>query len=77
MGYISLPSILNAIVGIASCYCAILKIVILHDGIKIIQNGVFLFSSNKITKSCFFKKKKKLGFSQPCWIATLCFMFTI
>jgi len=47
MGYISLPSILNAITGTASYYCVILKKVILHDGIKTIQKGVFLFSLKK------------------------------
>ena len=47
MGYIGLPSILNAIIGITSYYSVILKIVILHDGIKTIQNGVFLFSLKK------------------------------
>jgi len=47
MGYISLPSILNAIVGITSYYCVILKIMIYHDGIKTIQDGVFLFSLKK------------------------------
>jgi len=47
MGYISLPSILNAIIGITSYYCVILKMVILHDTIKTIQNGVFLFSLKK------------------------------
>jgi len=43
MGYIFLSSILNAIIGIANYYCVILKIVILHDGIKTIQNVFFLF----------------------------------
>jgi len=57
MGYIALPSILNAMVGITSYYCVILKIVMLHDGIKTIQNGVFLFSLKKEQKSCFFLKK--------------------
>jgi len=47
MGYISLPSILNVILGITSYYCVILKIVILHDEIKTIQNGVFLLLLNK------------------------------
>jgi len=54
MGYISLPSILNVIVAITSYYCVILKIVILHDEIKTIQNGVFLLSLKKEQKSCFF-----------------------
>jgi len=38
---------LNAIIGITSYYCVILKIVILHDGIKTIQNGVLLLSFKK------------------------------
>jgi len=41
--YISLPPNLNAIVGITSYYCVILKMVILHDAIKTIQNGVWFF----------------------------------
>jgi len=68
MGYIALPSILNAIIGTTSYYCVILKIVALHDGIKTIQNWVFLFSLKKRTESCFFlknlffsKKQKKTG----------------
>ena len=43
MGYISLPSHLNAIIGITSCCCVILQVVILHGAIKTIQNGVFGF----------------------------------
>jgi len=42
MGYISLPSNLKAIIGIKSYYCVILKMVILHDAIKTIQNKVFV-----------------------------------
>ena len=40
---------LNAITGITSYYCAIMKMMILHDAIKTIQNGVF----------AFFKKEQK------------------
>jgi len=47
MGYMSLPTILNAIIGITSYYCVILEMVILHNRIKTIYNGVFLFSSKK------------------------------
>jgi len=53
---------LNAIVGITSYYCVILKRVILHDGIKTIQNGVFLLSLKKNKKNRwvgFFLKKNK------------------
>jgi len=39
-----LLSILNAIIGITSYHCVMLKIVTLYDGIKTNQNGVFLFS---------------------------------
>jgi len=53
---------LNAIIGITSYYCVILKIVILHDGIKTIQNGVFLFSSKKNKILFLFKKKQKKFF---------------
>jgi len=47
-GYISLLSILNAITG--TSYCVILKMVILHDAIKTIQNVIFVF---------FVKKEQK------------------
>ena len=64
MRYISLPSILNAIIGITSCYyCVILKIVILHDGIKTIQNGVFLFSLKK-KENLFFLNQKNVIFQK-------------
>ena len=63
MEYISLPSDLNATIGITSYYCVILKMVILHDAIKTIQNGVFVFffknsKKNRIKKQagCFFLK---------------------
>jgi len=59
MWYISSPSILNAIVGITSYYYVILKMVILHDAIETIQDGVFVFFF------CFFLNKnlhlKKTG----------------
>jgi len=44
MGYISSPSIFNAIIGKTS-YCVILKMVTLHDAIKTI--GVFVFFLKK------------------------------
>jgi len=37
-GHIQLLSILHAMIGITSYCCVILKMVILHDAIKIIQN---------------------------------------
>jgi len=60
MGYISLPSNLNAIIGITSYYCVILKMVILHHAIKTFRNGVFVFFCAKRTKNCFFSKKQKM-----------------
>jgi len=53
-----LPSIFNAITDIATYYCVIPKIVILHDGIKTIQN-VFFFIFFKKTGFC--KKTRKPG----------------
>jgi len=57
--YISLPSNLNAIMGITSYYCVILKMVILHDAIKTFQNGVFACF---MKKTCFWIKKYTPGF---------------
>jgi len=57
MAYISLPSDLNAIIGITSYYCVILKMVILHDSITTIQNSVFVFFSKKEQKPVSYKKK--------------------
>jgi len=57
MGYISLSSILNAIIGITSYYCVILKMVILHDAIKTIQNGDFVFFLKKEQKPVIKKYK--------------------
>ena len=59
MGYISLPSILKAIMFITSYYCVILKMVILNDAIKTIQNGVFPFSFNRNNILFLLKKKQK------------------
>jgi len=60
--YISLPSNLNAIIGITSYYCVILKMVILHDVTKTIQNGVFAFFKNK--NLFFLKKNTTPGFAK-------------
>jgi len=57
MGYISLPSNLNAIIG-TSCYWVTLKTVILHDAIKTIQNGFFAFFYEQTPVS--FKKNKNI-----------------
>jgi len=56
IGYISLPSNLNAIIG-TSYYCVIQKVVILHDAIKTIQNGVFVVFIQR-TKPVSLKKTK-------------------
>jgi len=61
MGYISLPLNLNAIIGITSHYCVILKIVILHDTMKTIHNGVFVFFFNTNKNLFLVKKNKKIG----------------
>jgi len=74
MEYISLPSNLNAIVGIKSYYCAILKMVILHDAIKTIQNRVYVIYLNKEQKPVSFQKTKKTGFKKIC---QLCFSNTL
>ena len=60
--YISLPPNLNAIVGITSYYCVILKMVILHDAIKTIQNGVWFFWKEQ--KPVSLKKQKHLDFEK-------------
>jgi len=51
--------------GITSYYSVILKRVILHDGIKIIQNGVFLFSLNKELNVVSFQKTQTSPFFKP------------
>ena len=58
MAYISLPSDLNAIIGIKSYYFVILKMVISHDAIKTIQR-LFVFFPNKEQKPVSFQKKQK------------------
>ena len=90
--YISLPSNLNAIIGITSYYCVILKMVILHVAIKTIHNGVLCFFIKR-TKTCFFSKIKtkkfglkkqknrwvvffKTGFSQP-WLFSTYLWFSL
>jgi len=67
-------------IGMTSYYCVILQVVILHDAIKTIPNGVlflkknknlFPFKKNKTTGIKKSKKTgglfflKKTGFSQP------------
>jgi len=51
----------DATMGITSYCCVILKMVILHDAIKTLQNVVFAFFKKR-TKTCFFSKEtKKFG----------------
>jgi len=59
--YISLPPNLNAIIGITSHYRVILKMVILHDATKTIQNGVsvFFFSEWGFPKHPDLKRNEK------------------
>jgi len=64
MGYISLPSILNAITDITSYSCVIPEMVILHDGIKTIHNRVFPFSLKKEQNVVSFQKKQTKRFLQ-------------
>jgi len=59
-GYISLPLNLNDTIGITSYYCVILKIMILHDAVKTINNMVFPFSLKKKKQNlASFKKKQE------------------
>jgi len=59
MGYILLPSNLNTIIGITSFYCVILKMMILHDEIKTIQNRAFVLFIKKEEKSVSIQKTQK------------------
>jgi len=72
MGYLSLPSVLNAKTGITSCYCVILKIVIWHDGIKTNQDVFFLFYLKKEQNVSFQKTKNNfLRKKEPRWVVVL------
>ena len=62
MGYISVSSVLSAIIGITSYYCVILKMVIQHDAIKTIQYGVFVFFLKKEKSLFLFKTNKERVF---------------
>jgi len=48
-------------IGTTSCYCVILKMVILHDAMKPIHIVFFVlfFKKEKRTKACFLYKNKK------------------
>jgi len=61
MGYISLPSGLNAIIGMKSYYCVVLKMVILHYAIKTIQSSFLCIFKKKEQKPVSFQKNKKKG----------------
>jgi len=65
---------LNAIIVTTSFYCVIVKMVILHDAMKTIQNGVLVFFLKKDQNLFLSKRKPKTGFCQPCvaiyyWLA--------
>ena len=63
MEYISLPSNFNAMIGISSYYCVILKFVILHHAKKTVQNGVFVFLfflKNKSKQSVQKKQRNRI-----------------
>ena len=49
----------------------------MHDGIKTIQDGVFLFSLKKTTKSCFFFKNTKNWFKQKNQVGCYRFFSTL
>ena len=77
---ISLPSNLNTAISIKSYYCVILKMVILHDAIKTIQNRFLCFFLKKEQKHVFSKKWInedmwivffKPGFFNPDYLSTL------
>ena len=57
----------NTMIVITSYYCVILKMVILHDAIKTIQNGVLCFSLEKERKPV--SQKNKVVFFQKTWIS--------
>ena len=61
MGYISLPLVLNAIIGLTSYYCVILKMVILHDAIKWFRI-FFLYLKQQKQKSGSLKTTIKKAF---------------
>ena len=60
MAYISLPSNLNAVVGITSYYCVILKMVILHDSTRTIQNEIFVGFFQRTKTFVSFQKNTKI-----------------
>ena len=63
MGFISLSSILNAIIGITSYYCVILKMVILHDAIKNNSECFFCVYLKRTKTYSFLKQQKKFFFN--------------
>jgi len=80
MGYISLPSNLNAIISIKRYYRVILKTVILHEAIKTIQNRFLRFFFEKKNKILFFRKKQikktcELFFQTRVFSSLIIFLF--
>jgi len=80
-----LPWNLNPKVDIADYNCVILKMVILHDAIKTLQNGVCVFSKKKKKKTYVFSKKqiktdkKNNGgcfFQKSCFFSTLIMLWS-
>jgi len=59
MGYISLPSNMNAIIGIKSYYCVMQKMVILHDAIKHFRIGFCDFYEKEQIPVSLKKKRLK------------------
>jgi len=68
MGYTSLPSHWNAIIGIESYYCLILNMVILHDSIKTIPNRFLFVFFEKRTKIVSLKKNGLKTNKKNMWI---------
>jgi len=69
-GDIPLPSDLNAIIVITSYYCVILKMVTLHDAIKTILKGVFVFFFHK-NANLFPLKKNKITDLKNRWFVVI------
>ena len=68
MGYTSLPSHWNAIIGIESYDCLILNMVILHDSIKTIPNRFLFVFFEKRTKIVSLKKNGLKTNKKNMWI---------
>ena len=73
LGYTSLPSILNAIIGITSYYCVILKMMVIGWCNKNNSEWGFYVFLRKRTRSYFFKKNKQTLFNTKKQVG--CFSF--